>query len=80
VGPYFNDLLASTAADEGGNSVQVYYTPLGKTGDYHLLPASPARNRAPASAAGGVLALDVDGQPRPFPGSLPDTGADEVQQ
>ena len=80
VSPYFNDLLASTAADEGGNSVQVYYTPLGKTGDYHLLPTSPARNRAPAGGTGGLLGTDVDGQTRPFAGSLPDTGADEVQQ
>jgi parallel beta-helix repeat protein len=80
VAPYYNDLLASTAADEGGNSVQVYYTPLGKTGDYHLLPTSGARNRPPASSTGGPLNQDVDGQPRPFAGSLPDTGADEVQQ
>jgi hypothetical protein len=32
--PYFNDLLAAAAADEGGNFVQVYYTPLGVQGDY----------------------------------------------
>jgi len=31
---YFNDLLAAAAADEGGNFVQVYYTPLGVQGDY----------------------------------------------
>jgi hypothetical protein len=33
-GDYFNDLLAAAAADEGGNFVQVYYTPLGVQGDY----------------------------------------------
>ena len=33
-GDYFNDLLAASAADEGGNFVQVYYTPLGVQGDY----------------------------------------------
>jgi hypothetical protein len=33
-GEYFNDLLAAAAADEGGNFVQVYYTPLGVQGDY----------------------------------------------
>ncbi len=31
---YYNDLLAAAAADEGGNFVQVYYTPLGVQGDY----------------------------------------------
>jgi len=34
VAPYFNDLLAASAADEGGNFVQIYYTPLGVQGDY----------------------------------------------
>jgi hypothetical protein len=33
-GDYFNTLLAASAADEGGNFVQVYYTPLGVQGNY----------------------------------------------
>jgi hypothetical protein len=33
-GDYFNNLLAASAADEGGNFVQVYYTPLAVQGDY----------------------------------------------
>lgn len=32
--PYFNTLLAAAAADEGGNFVQIYYTPLGVQGNY----------------------------------------------
>ncbi len=34
VEPYFNDLTTAAAADEGGNFVQIYYTPLSVTGDY----------------------------------------------
>ena len=41
--PYFNDLLAASAADEGGNFVQVYYTPLTAQGDYsdNVGPSGP---------------------------------------
>ena len=65
--------------DEGGNFVQVYYTPLGVTGNYHLGIGSPAIDTPPTnSGTGGLLSVDVDGQPRPS-GLRPDTGADEVQ-
>lgn len=78
--PYFNTLTTAAAADEGGNFVQVYYTPLGVTGDYHLDPLSLAIDLPPnGSGTGGLLAEDVDGEPRPS-GAGPDAGADEVQQ
>lgn len=31
---YFNEIIAAAAADEGGNFVQLYYTPLAVIGDY----------------------------------------------
>jgi hypothetical protein len=78
VSPYFNSLTTAAAADEGGNFVQVYYTPLRLMGDYHLGAGSPAINAPPAgSAVGGRLSQDIDGQTRPAPGTAPDTGADE---
>jgi len=36
IAPYFNILRAAAAADEGGNFVQVYYTPLSPIGDYEI--------------------------------------------
>jgi hypothetical protein len=76
--PYFNVLTTAAAADEGGNFVQVYFTPLGLTGNYHINVGSPAINAPPAgSPVGGRLAQDIDGQARPAPGTAPDTGADE---
>lgn len=85
VAPYFNLLTTAAAADEGGNFVQVYYTPLGLTGDYHIGMTSPAIDAPPSgSATGGLLGVDVDGQTRPVDGNgdtiaAPDTGADEYQ-
>jgi large repetitive protein len=79
VSGYANQLYAATAADEGGNSTQVYYSPLRVTGNYRLTPASPAADRPPAgSFTGGLLAIDIDGRPRPS-GGAPDTGAHELQ-
>jgi hypothetical protein len=79
VSAYFNQLYAATAADEGGNSTQVYYTPLGVTGNYHLAPGSPAVDMPPlGSFTGGLFSEDFDGQVRPA-GAGPDTGADELQ-
>ena len=43
VDEYFNELFASAAADEGGNFVQVYYTPLSLT----PLESGPPPNNAP---------------------------------
>lgn len=75
--PYFNELLAAAAADEGGNFVQVYYQPLGLTGNYHLRNNSLAIDAGSGTSwlAGG---LDIDGQTRPL-GANSDLGADEVR-
>jgi hypothetical protein len=78
VNPYFNTLTTAAAADEGGNFVQVYFRPLGLTGNYHIGVGSAAINRPPAnSSVSGLLGQDIDGQTRPAPGGIPDTGADE---
>jgi len=34
VSPYLNTLFTAAAADEGGNFVQLLFTPLGRTGNY----------------------------------------------
>ncbi len=49
VAPYANTLTTAAAADEGGNFVQVYYTPLGRTGNY-TNPAGPPANGSGANA------------------------------
>jgi hypothetical protein len=69
-------VITAAAADEGGNFVQVYFTPLGVTGDYHLSPASLAIDLPPG---GPQLNVDVDGEKRPS-GPRSDTGADEYKQ
>jgi large repetitive protein len=40
--PYVNSLTTAAAADEGGNFVQVLFTPLGRTGSYALTSPLPA--------------------------------------
>jgi hypothetical protein len=78
VGAYLNILTTAAAADEGGNFVQVYFRPLGLTGNYHLNASSTAANAVPlGSDVSGRLAQDFDGQARPNGTTLPDIGADE---
>jgi hypothetical protein len=79
ISPYFNVLTTAAAADEGGNFVQVYFTPLRLRGNYHIGAGSPAINAPPAgSGVAGRLGTDFDGQARPSaPLTAPDTGADE---
>ncbi len=81
VDPYFTTLVTAAAADEGGNFVQIYPTPLGLTGDYHLNGGSPAENPPGGGGIGGLLGFDVDRDPRRVAeggDGDPDTGADEV--
>jgi hypothetical protein len=79
VSSYFNVLTTAAAADEGGNFVQLYYTPLFVSGDYHILATSPAIDALPTgSGAAGLLSRDFDNEVRPQ-GVRPDTGADERQ-
>lgn len=82
IDPYVNSLMAATAADEGGNSVQFFFTPLGLTGDYHLNTFSPAAGAANTGFTNGALSDDIDGDPRPLPAgsNATDMGADEVDE
>jgi hypothetical protein len=74
--PYYNILTTAAAADEGGNFVQLYFYPLGPTGDYHIGAGSAAIDTQPNSSTAGLLSRDFDFQVRPQ-GLRPDTGADE---
>lgn len=77
----FTTTLATAAAlDEGGNYIEVHYGPLTPGGNYHLADGSPAINAAydPALTVSGLLAVDVDGQPRPTNTNSADIGADEA--
>jgi hypothetical protein len=80
---YTNTLTSAAAADEGGNFVQVYFTPLGLTGDYHLQsppPANPALNPPNLCVlCGPEMETDFDGQTRPNALlNRGDHGADEL--
>jgi hypothetical protein len=66
-------LQSASAPGEGGNTVQVSFTPIGPRGDYHLQEASLVRGIAPVRAIPEV-ATDYDGEARTFPA---DTGADQ---
>jgi hypothetical protein len=50
VSPYVNSLVSAAAADEGGNFVQVLFTPLGRTGDYTA--TGTAAGAGPSDAVG----------------------------
>jgi hypothetical protein len=76
VSPYFNVFEATSVGASMGNYVQVNYSPLALTGEYHLQKTSPAIDRAFANfgaipALSGwpnasLLNIDFDGLPRPF--------------
>jgi len=66
-------LQTASAPGEGGNTVQVTFTPIGPMGDYHLQELSTVRGIAPDPVIPEV-ATDYDGEDRLFPAA---TGADE---
>jgi hypothetical protein len=68
-------LQTASAPGEGGNTVQVSFTPIEPRGDYHLQETSTVRGLAiaPVPEITDVV-NDYDGQVRDFPG---DIGADE---
>jgi hypothetical protein len=68
-------LQSASAPGEGGNTVQVSFTPIGPRGDYHLQEESLVRGIAPApNPAIPEVTTDYDGEARVF---LADTGADQ---
>jgi hypothetical protein len=76
---YFNTIITAAEPQEGGNFVDVSFSPLTKTGDYHISQGSPA-----VGSGGGdfiadfsQLERDIDNDPRPE-GSPSDIGADEA--
>ncbi|MBI5075236.1 MAG: putative Ig domain-containing protein [Nitrospirae bacterium] len=72
---YSNILQSASVIDEGGNSINVLFTPLDPAaGNYHITPASPAVNTGNSA---GAPTTDYDAQARPN-GPAPDIGADEV--
>ena len=74
-------LAAAAAFDEGGNYIDVRFGPLSPSGDYHLLPGSPAIDAGNSAVLADhtELAIDYDAQTRPS-GAGTDIGADEVLQ
>jgi hypothetical protein len=66
-------LQSAAAPGEGGNTVQVTFTPIEPRGDYHLQETSPVRGIAPNPGIAEVN-TDYDGENRTFPA---DTGADQ---
>ena len=68
-------LQSASAPGEGGNTVQVSFTPIGPRGDYHLQEDSLVRGIAPVpNPAIPEVTTDYDGEARVFPA---DTGADQ---
>ena len=74
---YVNALATATVIDEGGNNINVRYTPLDPAaGNYHVAATSPAVNAG--SNAALVPTTDFDGDLRPRTAANPaDIGADE---
>ncbi len=80
VSEYTNLIEAATIIDEGGNNINMRFTPLAGdpvvvASDYHIDTGSPAIDAALASTL-PLLDLDVDDEPRPA-GVGADIGADE---
>ncbi len=75
---YSNTLSSATVIDEGGNNINVRFTPLDPVaGNYHITAASPAVNQGSNTA--GVPTRDFDGDVRALTAANPaDIGADEV--
>jgi hypothetical protein len=69
---YSNVLETATVIDEGGNNINVRFTPLDPAaGNYHITAASPAVNQGRST---GAPLTDYDGDSR----FIVDIGADEV--
>ena len=80
VSEYVNLIEAATVIDEGGNNINMRFTPLAGdpmvlASDYHIAAGSPAVDSG-AAATHPLLALDFDDEARPS-GAGVDVGADE---
>lgn len=75
---YVNALSIATVIDEGGNNINVKFTPLDPAaGNYHIAGSSPAVNQG--SNVTGVPTTDIDGDLRLLTASnAADIGADEL--
>ncbi len=78
---YFNFVESSTIVDEGGNAINLRFTPISiGNSDYHIGTGQAWNNGSDAQLAVFTeLATDFDGEPRPFPPNPSDIGADEIQ-
>lgn len=77
---FTTSIEVAPAFDEGGNFIDVRFGPHQPTGNYHLLPGSPAANTGDSSVLGvySDLTQDIDNDVRPL-GSTVDMGADEAE-
>ncbi|MHB8808425.1 MAG: right-handed parallel beta-helix repeat-containing protein [Desulfobulbaceae bacterium] len=79
VAAYFNALESTTVVDEGGNAINIRFTPLTTSGsDYHIGSGQAFNTGSDGPLATfPELALDFDREGRPF--ETTDVGADELQ-
>jgi len=79
--PYFNEVESTTIVDEGGNAINIRFTPLSASaGNYHIGQAQAWNTGTDALLATfPELTVDFDGGPRPYDANPSDIGADEVQ-
>ncbi|MBI5640921.1 MAG: hypothetical protein HZA17_10895 [Nitrospirae bacterium] len=79
---YSNSLTSATVIDEGGNNINVRYTPtIPNSGDYHITTSSAALGTGSMASPFGQhaeLTKDYDGDARPRPVRRIDIGADQL--
>lgn len=77
---FTTSIEVAPAFDEGGNFIDVRFGPHQPTGNYHLLPGSPAANTGDSGVLGiySDLTQDIDNDVRPM-GTSVDMGADEAE-
>lgn len=81
LGAYFNFIESTTVVDEGGNAINLRFTPieLGSS-DYHIGTGQAWNSGTDGPLATFTeLAVDFDGETRPFAPDPSDIGADEIQ-
>jgi hypothetical protein len=78
---YFNFIESTTVVDEGGNAINLRFTPITTAeSDYHIGTGQAWDNGTNAYLGTfAALSLDFDGETRPFDAGVSDIGADEIQ-